>query len=203
MKRKHKSTRYMMITLAAALIGVVIATAVTTNAETDTQLEQIDEFIEANSADYEFDAEPETVSLSYEDWQVQQAEPDIYQMDVWTLGSYLYGISELDTTRMLKLITIENYAEDPTLDYYCACACVTRAVNDYFGFGDIYSAFGGADEWYQTLLWDEDWYGIDDHAYGALRDALLNYQFIDQCNGMIVPDECIYYSEIYDIYVWN
>lgn len=203
MKRKYKALRYTAITLASVLIGVVITTAVTTSAEADAQLEQIDAFIEANEVHKSIYSEPETVSLSYAEWQEQQTEPDIYSMDVWTLGSYLYGISELDTTRMLKLITIEGYEEDPTLDYYCACACVTRATHDYFGAGDIYTAFGGADPWYGSLIWEEEWYGIDDHAYGALRDALLNFQYIDQVNGMTTPDEYIYYSDDYGIFVWN
>lgn len=196
-----RTLRMITICLISVLIGLVITKAVTASAEADEIIQQADEFIET----YEEaeTCEPETVSLSYSEWQAQQSEPDLSQMDVWTLGSYLYGISELDTTRMLKLITIEGYEEDPTLDYYCACACVTRATHDYFGAGDIYTAFGGADPWYGSLIWEEEWYGIDDHAYGALRDALLNYQYIDQCNGVIVPDEYIYYSDIYDIYVWN
>lgn len=128
----------------------------------------------------------------------------IDQMDVWDLAAYLYGIDHLTTTRMLKLITIEDYPDDWMLDYYCACACVTRAIYpEDFGGGTIYDRFGGDDPWYSTLNWTEDEYGIADHAYGALRAALLDFHYIDQCNGMAIPWNYIYYSEIYGIYVWN
>lgn len=128
--------------------------------------------------------------------------PDLEAMNVWELAAYLYGIDELTTTRMLKLITIEDYPADWTLDYYCACACVTRALYPQnFDGSNIYERFGENDHWYGA--WMDEAYGIADHAYGALRAALLNFTYVNQCNGMARPWSYIYYSEIYGIYVWN
>lgn len=128
-------------------------------------------------------------------------EIDIYQLDVWDLALYLYGIDYLTTTRMLKLITREEYPDDYLLNYYCACACVTRALYpEDFGGTNIYQRFGGRDDSYD--LWMDN-LEIGDWAYGSLRDALLDFQYIDQCNSMAEPWNYIYYSEMYGIYVWN
>lgn len=129
-------------------------------------------------------------------------ETSAEEMDVWQLAENLYGIDELTTTRMLKLITIENYPDDYLLDYYCACACVTRALypEDFMG-NNIYERFGEMDGWYGD--WMDDAYGIDEHAVHALHDALIDFTYVNQCNGMATPSDYIYYSEVYGIYVWN
>ena len=198
MKRKtFMKLRYSACALTAILAGVMIATAVTANAETDTQLEQIDSFILANNStkvDSDF-VKLETVSLSYTEWQAQQ-EPDIYSMDVWTLGSYLYGISEQDTTRSLILISYENYG-DSVLSYYVGCACWARATNDYFGLDNLFAAFGGMDEQYG--LWMDE-LGWDDYAVDVLRDCYLHPMYITGCNGVDSPESWIYEEQ--GIYVW-
>ena len=196
MKRKYKALRYTAITLASVLIGVVIATAVTTSAEADAQLERVDEYIATHTTSSNtlnaLDAlEPETVSLSYSEWQTQEA------MDVWELGAYKYGISELDTTRTLKLITIEGYHDSP-LSYYVACCCWVRATEGYWGYGDLFSAFGEADtnygEWMDCIDY-EDW------AVEYLRLCYEAPTYCRYCNGMTVPEAWIY--EENGIYCWN
>jgi len=122
-------------------------------------------------------------------------------MDVWELGEYLYGIDYETTTRMLKLISYEAYPDDQMLDYYCALACVTRALypEDFMG-SNIYERFGEQDTSYG--LWMDE-LAIQDHSYQALRWAYLDFHYINQCNGMATPENYIYYSELYGIYVWN
>lgn len=200
-RRTFKKIRCSACALTAILAGVMIATAVTANAETDTQLEQVDEFIATheNTSNTLNALEPETVSLSYTEWQAQQ-EPDIYSMDVWTLGSYLYGIPEYDTTRSLILISYENYG-DSVLSYYVGCACWARATNDYFGLDNLFTAFGGMDPQYD--LWMDE-LGWDDYAVDVLRDCYLHPMYITGCNGVDTPESWIYAedTECGTIYVW-
>ena len=196
MKRKHKSLRYTAITLVSVLIGVVIATAVTTSAEADAQLERVDEYIATHTTSSNtlnvLDAlEPETVSLSYSEWQTQEA------MDVWELGVHKYGISELDTTRTLKLITIEGYHDSP-LSYYVACCCWVRATEGYWGYGDLFSAFGEADTSYGEWM---DCIDYEDWAVEYLRLCYEAPTYCRYCNGMTVPEAWIY--EENGIYCWN
>ena len=123
------------------------------------------------------------------------------ELDVWDMGWEWYGIDYLTTTRMLKLITLEGYADDWMLDYYCALACVTRALypQDFMG-SNIYERVGEMDDSYG--LWIDD-IGIADHSIEALESAYKDFHYINQCNGMATPENYIYYSEIYGIYVWN
>lgn len=117
--------------------------------------------------------------------------------DIYELGYSLYGISYLDTERSLKLITYEAYGWSP-LSYYVACCCWTRATEDYWGYGNLYSAFGEADTSYD--LWMDE-LGIADFAYDALYQCYMNPSYIRYCNGMAIPTEYIYYED--GIYVWN
>lgn len=127
-----------------------------------------------------------------------EIEPDIYSMDVWTLGSYLYGIPEYDTTRALILITFEGYGAESPLSYYVACCCWVRATEGYWGYGDLYRAFGEADTWnYGEWL---DSYGYADYAVEVLRQCYLNPSYVRYCNGMTVPESYVYYEG--GIYVW-
>ena len=128
-------------------------------------------------------------------------EPDIYAMDVWTLGSYLYGISELDTTRSLILISYEAYGPDSPLSYYVACACWARTTNGYLGSEDLYASFGGLDPQYGPWM---DGLGWDAYAEDALRNCYLNPMYITGCNGVDSPAEWIYAedTECGTIYVW-
>ena len=128
-------------------------------------------------------------------------EPDIYSMDVWTLGSYLYGISELDTTRTLKLITIEGYGDSP-LSYYVACCCYVRATEGCWGYTEngepsLFRAFGEVDTNYGNWM---DSYEIADYAYEVLRQCYLNPTYVRYCNGMAAPESYVYYEN--GIYVW-
>lgn len=188
--------RYIAIVILAFAIGLVVATSVTKSAE--KQLEEVDAFIEAHTTAATIEDEPETVKLSYSEWKEQQVEeptePDIYQMDVWTLGSYLYGISELDTTRSLILISYEGYGPDSPLSYYVACACWARSSD---GSDNLYAEFGGMDPQYD--LWMDE-LGWDDYAIDALRECYLNPMYITGCNGMDSPTEWIYEED--GIYVW-
>lgn len=118
-------------------------------------------------------------------------------MDVWDLGLYLYGISYTDTNRTLRLITYEGYGYSP-LSYYVACCCWVRATEGYWGYGNLYSAFGEADTSYDTWM---DGLGIADFAYVALEQCYRDPEYIRYCNGMTVPWDWIYYED--GIYVWN
>ena len=128
-------------------------------------------------------------------------EPDIYQMDVWELGEYLYGISYQDTNRTLRLITYEGYGGS-LLSYYVACCCWVRATEGYWGYGNLYQAFGEADTSYD--LWMDE-LGIADWAYPALWECYIDPTYVRYCNGMAEPSEYIYAENIgyTTIYVWN
>lgn len=216
MKRKTlKTLRYTIIFLIAVTVGLLVTRAVTVDAETDAQLVQIDSFIESHSVEkHEHLEEMETVSLSYEDWKEQNdsnnsdtesdnsnsADYTVYSveqenLDVWQLGLE-HGISELDTTRILKLITYEGYGESP-LSYYVACCCYVRATEGYWGYSNLYQAFGEADTSYDVWL---DEIEIADYAFDALTECYLNPSYVKYCNGMTVPDGWVY--EEGGIYVW-
>lgn len=164
----------------------------------------INDFIKVNNMNEEV-----IDDLYWSDSNINMADDTaerLYQVDdsqdVYQIALERYGIDYLTTERMLKLITVEGYAEDYLLDYYVACACVTRArFPENFDGSNIYEKFGEMDGWYGT--WIDEAYGIADHAYGALRDALLDPTYINQVNGMASPNVYIYYSERYGIYVWN
>lgn len=188
----------------------------TTEVETDTQTEETseettevasevfeEEYFEENYDDtYEEYYEPEYEEVYIEDTSHQDAGNDAnyYEMDVLDLGMALYGIPEWNITRALKLISIEGYYMDYTLDYYCACTVVNRLIGDPY-CGDIYSYWGGGDGWYGTWL---DCYGIADHAYSALRDALLDPADVWYCNGVDIPSSYVYaaWDGSYWIYVY-
>ena len=187
MKRK---LRFIGIVTASLLIGVVITLTVTASAEADEVIAEADEIIET-AEHYE---EPETVSLSYTEWQEQKK---VEEMDIWELGEYLWGICPNDTSRALKLITIEGYHDSP-LSYYVACCCWVRATEGYWGYGDLFSAFGEADtsygEWMDCIEY-EDW------AVEYLRLCYEAPTYCRYCNGMTVPEAWIY--EENGIYCWN
>lgn len=196
---------FMSVTLP--LFGIAVCLLIVSqgvSVKADEQINQIDEFIEANELGtdsiLDLQEEPGTVSLSYAEWQEQQTaetEPNVYEMDVWTLGSYLYGISELDTTRALKLITYEGYGYSP-LSYYVACCCWVRSTEGLWGYNNLYQAFGEADTSYDEWL---DCIEIADYAYEYLRECYLNPSYVKYCNGMTIPNEWIY--EENGIYCWN
>ncbi len=213
MKRQHRSLRYTAIVMASLLIGVVITLAVTASAEADEQLQHVDDYIATHTTSSNtlnalnaLDAlEPETVALSYEEWQEQQA---IEEMDVWTLGSYLYGISEADTTRALKIISYEGYGAESPLSYFVACCCFTRLTDENYlwGFCDLYECFGGADAVSyggQYGAW-MDCIEIQDYAYDALRQCYMDPCYVTSCNGMEVPEYYVYaeWTDCGWIYVW-
>lgn len=125
------------------------------------------------------------------------SEPDIYSMDVFDLGAYLYGISYDDTYASLVLITYEAYGYSP-LSYYVACCCWVRATEDYWGYGDLYSAFGEADTSYGPWMAE---LGYEDWAIDALWECYMDPTYACYCNGMTVPSDYIYYED--GIYVWR
>lgn len=120
-------------------------------------------------------------------------------VDVWDMGLEWYGISYEDTNRTLRLITYEGYG-DSMLSYYVACCCWVRATEGYWGYDNLYSAFGEADTNYGT--WMDDTV-IADYAYYYLEECYRNPSYIKYVNGMASPSNYIYYSEEYGIYVWN
>ena len=124
-------------------------------------------------------------------------------LDVWDMGLEWYGISYLDTTRTLKLITNEGYGYS-LLSYYVACCCWVRATEGYWGYGNLFRAFGQNDEGYD--LWMDD-LGIADWAYDALDECYRNPTYCMYCNGMAEPYDYIYaeWSEGDGcmIYCWN
>ena len=170
------------IIVAALLIGVVITLTVTASAEADEVIAEADAYIETVEP---YEAEPETVSLSYAEWQEQK---QVEEMDVWELGEYLWGICPNDTSRALKLITIEGYVDSP-LSYYVACCCWVRATEGYWGYPNLYRAFGEADPNYDEWM---DCIEVADWAYDYLRWCYLSPTYCRYCNGMVVPENWIY-----------
>ena len=58
MKRKSlRITRYIIIGLMAAAVGLIVANAVKADAESDAQLAEIDSFIESHTSDKHYKAE--------------------------------------------------------------------------------------------------------------------------------------------------
>lgn len=217
MKRLTKITRYILICLIALAVGLTVTKLVQTDAEADDQLAEIDRFIEEHSVTtYSPDEEMETVSLSFDEWKkekqkqtritaeiqeevekAQLSEEGTTYENVWTLGYQLYGISELDTTRTLKLITYEGYGADSPLSYYVACCCFVRATENYWGYDNLYQAFGEIDTSYDAWMDDLE---IADWAYSALEQCYLNPSYVKYCNGMTIPQDWIYSES--GIYVW-
>jgi len=117
--------------------------------------------------------------------------------DVFELGLDRYGISHLDTERTLKLITYEGYGES-MLSYYVACCCWVRATEDYWGYGNLYSAFGEIDTQYGTWM---DSLGIADYAYDYLLMCYQDPTYCKYCNGCTIPNDYIYTER--GIYCWN
>lgn len=228
MKRTLNFLRYTMISIFAVLALVILATSILSERKSDEILAEtipqtrahvepetvslsysewkeqqtyLDtkascEQVEKASV-YAVSETSEEVTETFEQVNLD-TEPDIYSMDVWTLGSYLYGISEYDTTRALILITFEGYGADSPLSYYVACCCWVRATEGYWGYGDLYRAFGEADTWnYGEWL---DSYGYADYAVEVLRQCYLDPSYVRYCNGMTVPESYVYYEG--GIYVW-
>ena len=123
------------------------------------------------------------------------------QLDVWDMGLEWYGISYEDTSRTLRLITYEGYGYSP-LSYYVACCCWSRAIEDYWGYSNLYRAFGENDTGYDLWM---DSLAIADYAYVALEQCYRDPMYVRYCNGVIEPDDYIYceFDGSYMIYVWN
>lgn len=146
--------------------------------------------------------DPDNIVPDNDDPGQKETEIDIYKLDVWDLGAYLYGISYLDTSRALKLITYEGYGGSP-LSYYVAACCWTRIMYpENFGGSDLYERFGGADLQYGDWM---DSLGIADYAYTALWQCYMDPMYVTYCNGVTVPEDYIYceFDGAYWIYVWN
>ena len=122
------------------------------------------------------------------------------ELDLWDMGLEWYGISYEDTNRALRIITYEGYGYSP-LSYYVACCCWVRATEGYWGYLNLYQAFGEADTSYDTWM---DELGIADWAYPALWECYIDPTYCRYCNGMAEPNEYIYAEHIngYWIYVW-
>ena len=168
-------------------------------AETFTTFTETKDFSEISSGT---DSDEEIIIIEEEtELNFEPETPDIYTMDVWDLGLYLYDISYLDTSRALKLITYEGYGYSP-LSYYVACCCWTRATENYWGYDNLFSAFGEADTSYDTWM---DGLEIADWAYDALCECYLDPMYVRYCNGVIEPEDYIYceFDGAYWIYVWN
>ena len=143
----------------------------------------------------------ETIVATEEEEEIgEEASAEIIEENnesVYELGLNNYGISYLDTERSLKLITYEGYGYSP-LSYYVACCCWTRATEGYWGYGNLYSAFGEIDTHYGEWM---DSLGIADYAYDTLYQCYANPMYVKYCNGMAAPSNYIYYEN--GIYVWN
>ena len=191
-RRTIKRLRYITIILAAVLIGAVIAAAVTTSAEADEYLEQVDEFIATHeNTSNTLDAlEPETVNLSYADWQAQQSAETA-------------AVFSPDEEMILALMVWGEIAHcDQTADYYGAYlqACVALNRLDQ-GWSDtltgvIYQEGQFCPEYYETLLYYGDC--PNEACWMAVRDAIA---WNDTPEGLVfadcrdtVPEGCwIYY----------
>lgn len=187
----------------------------TTTAWLDSVLTKLDaldaeeaeeEVFEGEVAEYE---EREAVGFDSADCADDWSEPDTVgtdssaevaggsALDVWDMGLEWYGISYEDTTRTLKLITYEGY-EDSMLSYYVACCCFVRATEGYWGYGNLYSAFGEIDTQYG--LWMDE-LGYEDYAVYMLETCYREPTYCKYVNGLVVPSEYIYYED--GIYCWN
>lgn len=129
--------------------------------------------------------------------EITTEETTTASLDVWDMGLEWYGISYQDTNRTLRLITYEGYGYSP-LSYYVACCCWTRATENYWGYDNLYQAFGEADHSYDEWM---DSLGIADYAYTALEQCYCDPMYVRYCNGMAEPYDYIYYEN--GIYVWN
>lgn len=198
MKRKTllRNIKYFAIASGAAAVGILTANAVLADVESDAVIAQADEFIEEHKKNTTLVQENTTLVQELVEETTTFEEPDIYSMDVWSLGSYLYGIPEWDTTRTLKLITAEGY-EGSVLSYYVACCCWVRATEGYWGYDNLYRAFGEADANYD--LWMDE-IEIADWAYDYLWWCYMEPSYVQYCNGMVVPESWIYEED--GIYVW-
>lgn len=196
----RRSFKILIAILIAAVIAVILL-AVRAGGKTDVSGPDSSYNISDSAVhDYRVYIPEETTE------EPTTTEPDIYQMDVWDLGLYLYGISYLDTTRTLKLITYEDYGYS-LLSYYVACCCWVRATEGCWGYGNLYSAFGENDaveNGGQYGLWMDE-LGIVDWAYPALWECYIDPTYVRYCNGMAEPSEYIYAENIgyTTIYVWN
>lgn len=118
-------------------------------------------------------------------------------LDVWDMGLEWYGISYEDTNRTLRLITYEGY-KNSMLSYYVACCCWVRATEGYWGYGNLYSAFGEIDTQYGLWM---DSLEIADWAYYYLEMCYQNPTYCKYVNGLMVPSDYIYCER--GIYCWN
>lgn len=150
---------------------------------------------ETNS-DYADDStDPDSVGDSV--WTAETADVAVEPVDVWDLGLQKWGISYTDTTRILKLISYEGYGWSD-LSYYVACACWVRATEGYWGYGNIFSAFGEIDTQYGTWM---DELGYDEYAIYFLETCYREPTYCKYVNGLMVPSDYIYYED--GIYCWN
>lgn len=124
--------------------------------------------------------------------------------DVYSVAWNLYGMSEVNVTKALRLITYEGYELDGYFNYLMACTVVNHYLND--PGKELYSNWGGSDSFYNE--WNFAGRSIAGHAYTALLDALLNLNTSAwACHG-IVPENGYYSScqhldeAIYISYAW-
>lgn len=131
----------------------------------------------------------EEETSSYEEW--------IESLNLWEYGWYVWGISYEDTDRILRLVTHEGYGQS-LLSYYVACCSWVRVTEDYWGYGNLYTAFGEVDEQYGTWM---DELGIADWAYEYVWWCYIDPTYCRYCNGMCEPYDYIYCES--NIYCWN
>ena len=190
-----------IIVLLAVFIGLVATNIFLASCETDSL--NSDDF-RANSKHFIIGAEkvsgnriaePQITTAkaeaetSYEDW--------LNSLDLWDYGLAVWGISYEDTNRILRLVSYESYGYSP-LSYYVACCCWVRVTEGYWGYGNLYTAFGEVD--YSYDLWMDE-LGIADWAYEYVWDCYRNPTYCRYCNGMTIPYDYIYYES--GIYCWN
>lgn len=165
----------------------------------ETSSEELYQAADDQVLDAEFDSEIEKNAQNEAEIEFSQPE-----MDIWDMGYEWYGISYLDTTRSLKIITYEGYGYSD-LSYYVACACWSRCMypEDFGLWPDLYESFGGYDAVSyggQYGAWMDN---LDYECWAAeyLEMCYRDPMYIDQVNGMMVPSEYIYTED--GIYVWN
>ena len=107
-----------------------------------------------------------------------EAETD----NVYTLAWKKYGMSEYNVTKALKLISREGYELDPYLDYLMACTVINHYLDN--PDAELYSYWGGGDASYNE--WNMAWYGITNHSYTALWNALESLDTNAwSCHGLV------------------
>ena len=145
----------LMLCLLTCIVGCNKADAEEPTEETIIEtivIESSDEETTEESEEVTQNATEEIISNNYD------------ENNIYNVAYDLYGMSETNVIKALKLITYEGYGADGYLDYLMACT----VINHYLAnpAAELYSNWGGGDNSYNESTFAN--VGIADHAYTAL-----------------------------------